>query len=160
MVNKVYMNAMIRLRQSAGFTLIEIVIVLAIVAILAAAGLPSYQNYIARSDRNLAKESLQVCAQAMERHFLQASSYLGAADGGDTGVIDVCPTQSPLDGTPKYNVTVFAATGTTYTLRATPIATGSQKDDGMLAIQHTGRRWWDTDDDDAFGAGEDSWSDH
>lgn len=88
-----------------GFTLIELMIVVAIVAILAAVALPAYQDYVRRG---LIQEGTAALAQGrvtMEQWFQDNRSYAGAT----------CPTNSK-----NFNFTgCDAATATTYTLTAT-----------------------------------------
>lgn len=72
-------------KATAGFTLIEVMIVVVIVAILAAIALPSYQNYIQKSRRVDARETLMRIATLQERHFFQNSKYSEVeADFGGT----------------------------------------------------------------------------
>ena len=74
------------LSKSIGFTLIEVMIVVVIVAILAAIALPSYQQHVQKSRRVDAKETLMRMATLQERHFFQESTYSAtlAGMGGDT----------------------------------------------------------------------------
>ena len=78
------MNTLSHAKQ--GFTLIELMIVVAVIGILAAIAYPSYQDSVIRSNRNVAKGDLQGLAQAMERWRVQNNTFKGAAAGGsDTG---------------------------------------------------------------------------
>jgi len=73
--------------QQNGFTLIELMIALAIVGILAAIAYPSYQDSVMKSLRTDATGALLGLANAMERHFTETNSYLGAGtDAGNTGI--------------------------------------------------------------------------
>ena len=141
-----------------GFSLIELMIVVAIVAILAAVAVPSYQRYILKTNRSDAMAVLQGFAQAMERHYAQNNSYLGAASGGDDdGIPAIYSAQAPIDGAVKYNLTIEpGTTATQYTLRATP--TGAQAADGYLEITNTGLRRWDKDNSDSIEASENTWA--
>lgn len=147
--------------RQAGFTLIELMIVIVIVGILVAVGLPSYQNSIVRSGRGDAQSALLGFAQAMERHFNQNYTYEGAATGGnDIGAPDptVFPNQAPIEGNAFYNLTITAADDTGFTVRATPVANGRQDGDGFLQLDSLGRRGWDRDDDDALATTEFTWN--
>ncbi len=127
--------------NTKGFTLIELMITVAIVGILAGIAYPSYQDSVRKSRRADAQGALLGFANAMERYFTVNNSYLGA----------------PVDGgTPYYNLTISAAASNAYTLQATPI--NSQAGDGFMQISGTGVRGWDRNDDgDTLDANEDSW---
>ncbi|ABA58733.1 general secretion pathway protein H [Nitrosococcus oceani ATCC 19707] len=144
-------------RKQRGFTLIELMIVVAIVAILASVAFPSYQASVKKSRRGDAQGALVAFAAAMERHFTERSTYEGAATGGaNTGAPDIFASEAPLDGRDKfYDLTIEAASGATYTLRATP--KNIQAGDGFLELLSTGARRWDENNDNAIGAGESDW---
>lgn len=55
-------------RPQQGFTLIELMIVVVIVAIFAAIAIPSYLNYVRRADAALAQQEMQKIAEQLERH--------------------------------------------------------------------------------------------
>ena len=103
---------MMRSRSEAGFTLLEMMIVVAIIGILASIAYPSYQEQVAEGRRVDAQANLLSLAQHMERHFTENGSYLGAA---------LPYNESPKDGADKYyDLTVPASTAVSYTLRAVP----------------------------------------
>ena len=123
--------------------MIELVTVVTIVGILAAIAYPNYEESVRKSRRADAKGALLGLANAMERHFTENNTYLGAAGGGNTGPPAIFPTQAPLDGTTKhYNLSITAATQTTYTLAAAPISGGPQANDkcGTLTVSQTGAK--------------------
>lgn len=126
------------MKKNKGFTLIEVMIVVAIVAIIAAIAIPSYNRYVVRSKRADAMGTLITAVQAVERYKSNNNfSYVGARAAG------IIPTQVPADGGDAYYTIDFQAdpTVTTYTLVATP--TGSQPaSDGTLTINQNGVKSW------------------
>jgi type IV pilus assembly protein PilE len=123
------------LNTQNAFTLIELMITVAIVGILASIAYPSYQGSVMKSRRADATGALLGLANAMERHFTETNSYLGAAD--INGVPTIFSATSPVDGgTPYYNLTVDpATTASSYTLNAAP--TNAQSNDKCLTLTLT-----------------------
>ncbi|NRB38253.1 MAG: prepilin-type N-terminal cleavage/methylation domain-containing protein [Pseudomonadales bacterium] len=147
------------MQKNSGFTLIELMIVVAIIAILAALALPSYNAQITKTRRTDAMAALTSFANAMERHATDNGSYLGAGTvAGNTGAPTIFATQVPLDGDAKYyNLTIDAATATSFTLKATPI--GVQVGDGFIELLSTNQRRWDKDNDGTIQTTENQWTD-
>lgn len=115
-----------------GFTLIEILIVVAIVAILAAIAYPSYQDSVRKSRRADARAVLLEAAQFMERFYTENFRY----DQDRNGVAVALPAglaQSPKEGGPPggyYAITLNPAPGqNTFTVVATAQATSGQNQD-------------------------------
>lgn len=99
-----------------GFTLIELLITVAIIAILAAIALPSYYQYILRSNRSAAESIMLEMASAQERHMLDARQFASSAS--------VLGYQTlPDTVAPNYTVAVATSAGPppSYTITATPI---------------------------------------
>lgn len=149
-------------KGNAGFTLIELMIAVAIVGILTAIAYPSYTNFIIDARRTDAQESLLGLANAMERHKSENMTYAGAANGGANSgapAATTFPSQSPVDSADKlYNLTIVASDSLSYTVRATPINGTSQAGDGLMEMTSTGVRRWDQNNDgDTADAGENSW---
>lgn len=110
-------------KAETGFTLIELMIVVALIGIISAIAYPSYQNYIADTYKSQAVADLNVCAMALERHFSDDFRYTGAVIDGTAS--SVCSNQSPGKGTAKYEITLASVSTTTFTLRAKPVGGGS-----------------------------------
>ncbi len=122
--------------RQQGFTLIELMIVVVVVAILASIAVPAYQEQIAKAKRADAVAALTTAAQALERYYTSNGRYLDA--NGDLAA--VFPTAVPESGTAYYNITSTAAANNSFTLRAT--RTGSMSGDrcGNLQLNSAGAR--------------------
>lgn len=128
------------MKKQQGFNLIELMIVVAIVGIIAAFAYPSYLEQVRQTRRADCSGALTSLGSSMERFFTVNNTYEGAgAAGGDTGTPTIFSGTCPVDGgTATYNLTIDAATPSTYTLHAAP--TGAQADDkcGTLTLTNTG----------------------
>ncbi|BAN46666.1 type IV pilin protein [Metapseudomonas resinovorans] len=125
-------------RQMRGFTLIELMIAVVVVAILASIAYPAYQGYLRRNACEAAKASLTGLANAMERFRAQQGTYVGAATNG---VPDIYATQSPEQGRAQFNLVVGAASATAFSISATPVAGGLWNGNAnTLTLTSTGAR--------------------
>ncbi|TSE34689.1 type IV pilin protein [Tepidimonas charontis] len=118
--------------NTRGFTLIEVMIVVAIVGILTAIAYPSYQRYVLKSHRTAAQSCLTELSTWMERYYGANMTYSGAA-------LPALACRNDLSS--RYTFSFGSGpTATTYTIQAVPI--GSQVPDGCgtLAINQAGVR--------------------
>lgn len=128
-------------RQPHGFTLVELMIVVAIVGILAAIAYPGYRSFVLRSHRSDATTTLLRIAQNLERYYTLHNSYTGAELDPDPP--DPATSMWGSDTTPEgfYALSLPTLTADTYTIRAS--ATGTQTADAACAtieLKHTGER--------------------
>jgi len=122
-------------KQQNGFTLIELMIAVAIVGILTSVGYPSYQKHIQKAKRSEAQAALVSFATAMEQWRVENNGKYS----GVTEASAIFATQVPIDGsgTKTYDL-AFDGTPTdnTYTLKATPVQTDEEC--GTLTLDSTG----------------------
>lgn len=127
------MESRIYPRQTLGFTLIELMITVAVVGILAALAYPSYLQYLRRGQRADAQALMMENVQFLERYYTTNGTYVGA----------VLPrAQSPESGAAKYTITLPAASlgATTYVVQAAPTGTYSDPQCGTLTTNQAGVR--------------------
>jgi type IV pilus assembly protein PilE len=132
--------------RNKGFTLIELMIVVAVIGILAAIAYPSYTEQINKGRRASAKAVLLDAQAYMERIYSENYSY--AADTAGTAIDSTTYFRSnftvaprPGEGNEAYNITLSSTTNT-YTVTAAPITTGPMNGDkcGSFTVNRTGRK--------------------
>lgn len=124
-------------RVSRGFTLIEMMIVVAIIAILAAIAVPSYLRYVQQSRRSDAYAALSQDQGILERCYALTFSYanVSTASAG-------CPAIPATSPSGYYSV-ALATSSSTYTLTATPVTGGPQAADTTcptFTVDNTGSK--------------------
>ena len=131
--------------RALGFTLIELMIALAIVGLLAAIALPSYSSYIAKARRADARTQLVQVAQFMQRFYAANDSF--SLDRANNGVINQVPAslkQSPADSVKIYDLAIPPATltPTSFEIRMVPLVSGVMGQDpcGTFTLTSTGVR--------------------
>jgi len=138
-----------RANRQRGYSLIELLAVLAILGILTGLVMPGYQHYVRKARRGDAELSLQLLRQAMERHYSAFSTYRHAAETGDTGIPRIFHSQSPAQGAvPFYHLRISRANVHCFELLAEP-ATGSSQDVdvcGTLYLNYLGQKGSASDD--------------
>lgn len=112
-------------RFARGFSLIELMIVVAVVAILAAIAFPSYQEYVRKSRRAQAKADLVELTQLAERYHTTNNTYVGFAPPFD---------QSPRTGQGWYRVAPSNVTQSAFTFTADPQGAQDVDKCGALTI--------------------------
>ena len=104
--------------QGRGFTLIELMIVVLIIAVIGFIALPSYRDYVLRAARSEGKAALMTVASKQEQYYLDNKTY--------TSTLADLNVPATTEGG-KYTVVIIAADATSYSLEAQPA--GGQVDD-------------------------------
>jgi type IV pilus assembly protein PilE len=123
------------MRRSRGFTLIEIIVVVAIIGILASIAFPAYQNQMRKSNRAAAKAWMLGIANVETMYLSTARAY------GDLTALGTAATP-PAEVTNFYTPTITVAAGAppTYTITVTPKTGTVQVADGWLAVDQDGTK--------------------
>ena len=119
---------------SRGFTLIEVIVVMAVVAILAAVAIPSYSEYILRSHRSAAQSFISDVASRQSQFFLDRRSYAGTVAALNMTV--------PADVAQRYTVAIAPVVGPPAAFQVTATPTGRQATDrcGLLTVDQANNR--------------------
>jgi type IV pilus assembly protein PilE len=128
------------MKKQTGFNLIELMIVVAIVGVIAAFAYPSYLEQVRKTRRADCAGAVTSLASSMERFFTVNNTYQGAgAGGGNTGTPTIFQASCPVDGgTPTYNLTIQAATASTFSVQAAPVGQQASDKCGTLTLTNTG----------------------
>ncbi|MDM1246061.1 type IV pilin protein [Acinetobacter sichuanensis] len=128
-----------------GFTLIELMIVVAIVGVLATIAYPSYQEYVKKTHRVEAQSEMLELATQIQRFKIANFSYAPLINDVETPLTLAELNHSakiPRQGEALYDLQIIGVTPTTWTLIATPIASTTQFADGHLVLNHRAERCW------------------
>ncbi len=125
------------MRKQSGFTLVEIMIVVAIVAILSSIALPGYSEYVRRSQRLAARAIMLEAANWMERRYSVHHNYLGGDN--QPPVLPDGLDRSPQAGAVRYAISLLDGQthAVAYQLRAVPAVMDKC---GTFTLDHTGAR--------------------
>jgi len=143
------------MRRMSGFTLIELMITVAIIAILTAIAYPSYVDHVRRATRSQGQQYLMDLAQRQEQVFLDQRAYAATPAALNLPL--------PADLAGKYQaatVTLLAGPPAGYRIVLAPAAGGSMATDGTLLINDLQQRWRALDPTDTtFSATDCRWED-
>ena len=122
-------------KDAKGFTLIEMMIVVAIIGILAAIGIPQYQQYVMKGNRAATQSFMMDVANRQKQYLLDARAY--APDLATLGMGTL-----PSEVSKHYTVTMNVPGGTppTFVVTATPIPNKPQAADGALTLNDVGAK--------------------
>ena len=120
--------------KQCGFSLIELMVVVAIITILAAIAYPSYTQYLIRANRSAAQAEMLDIANRQQQFLLTNRNYVDKTTLEATGYV------LPSDISNKYSYAINLGGGAVpfYTLTFT--ATGNQASDGNLTINSNGQK--------------------
>lgn len=129
------------MKTPRGFSLIEVMVAVAIIAILGAVAYPSYLDYLKKGRRGAAQTFMMEVANRQTQYLLDTRGY--AINISDLSASNALNIVTPSDVSPFYTVKVdptAATTPPTFTIVATPIAGSVQASDGVLTLDHTGAK--------------------
>lgn len=141
------MRTIDRRKRQAGVTLMELLIVVAIVSIISAFAYPSYTQFVVRSKRTAATGALLQIADRQQQYFMDnkryAASLTSLGYANDSIMIsDDGQVVPDADADRVYNIQISASNIVTYELTATPQLKQAERDAkcGNLTLTNTGTR--------------------
>jgi type IV pilus assembly protein PilE len=129
-----------QINKQHGFSLVELMIVVAIIAILARIAYPTYQDSLVKSRRADAKAALSELSVFMERWYTTNGCYTSGSCATSTTTAPTLPfLVAPKSGKVNYNLSVVT-TPSTFTLTAAPIRATDDATCGSLTLTNTGTK--------------------
>ncbi len=128
-------------RSALGFTLIELMVVVAIIAVLAGVAFPSYQSYMRRSNRADAQQLMLNIANREQQYIIDARQYTSTIGAGGLNIASQGWTCAATCTNSFYTVQVTAdntAAPPNFAIQANPA--GSQTPDGQLKLDSVGTK--------------------
>ncbi|MBU3845429.1 MAG: prepilin-type N-terminal cleavage/methylation domain-containing protein [Candidatus Acinetobacter avistercoris] len=131
-----------------GFTLIELMIVVAVIAIIAAIAYPSYQSYVKRTKRIEVQSYLMELSHKVQSYKLTNQTLTGLT------IAKIGNADFPQNGTKNYDMSIQLLNNSKnvpalYLLIAKPSATGPQKGTGVVTLTSIGEQCWYRNNDNA-----------
>jgi type IV pilus assembly protein PilE len=126
--------------RQLGFTLIEAMIVLAVIAILASIAFPAYQHHVRKTRRVECEGVMMTFSTMLERQYAANSQY-PQNTAGLASIAPSYPQSCPPDGKTVYRLAYEGSSSKQeFTLRATPEGTQTKDKCGVLTLRHTGEK--------------------
>lgn len=127
--------------RHAGFTLIELMIVVLVVAVLAAVAIPGYHGYVERSRRSDAVTTLMSLAQAQERFMAANGRYAASLNGSVAGGDGLGLPADSISNEGFYGMSLDRPSDGAYLLTATPRASqAADTECAAFTLSHTGQK--------------------
>jgi type IV pilus assembly protein PilE len=125
------------MNNKRGFTLIELMVVVAVIGILAGIAFPSYQQYVRKANRSEAQQLMMQIASRQVQYLLDAREYTATIGTGGLNINGNGWTCAATCTNSKYTVTVTLVAGPPPSFQISAVPSGSQVADGTLYLNAT-----------------------